>query len=164
MSSYTFTFPKTEGVEDVLVVGSFDNWVNKLPLVKTPAGDFELCVPLPSGLDTVEFKFITNGTNWITSETYETSTDESGNVNNVAKVSHTGAVKTAKIPESGGIETVIASKEPEIVTPPKEILKTKEEEEEEETPETKEDVKYVKKVHKKVEKSSLKTKLKNLFS
>lgn len=158
MTTFTFTYPKTEGVSDVLLVGSFDNWTNKLPLVLTPSNGFELTVPLPSTATSVEFKFVLNGEDWVTSEGYPTATDESGNVNNVVDVvavaTAAATSSTAKIPESGAIPT------PVVVATSAEKDKPVEPVE----PESSEDVKYVKKVHRKVEKTSLKSKLKNFFS
>lgn len=175
MSSHTFQYPQTGSLTDVYLVGSFDNWAGRLPLLAGKSG-FELSVPLPPGK--VEFKFVTvgpEGEKWVTCQDYDTTEDANGNVNNVLVVDDAAAAaaaapSVARIPESGGLpvavsaapaaETADKSAQAEPAAEPA-AAPTPAAADAQDAPS---DVKYVKKVHKTVQKSSLKAKLKSLFS
>ncbi|GMM30271.1 Crp1 protein [Martiniozyma asiatica (nom. inval.)] len=101
MASFTFTWPADPSVKDVIVTGTFDNWSQSLPLVKTSDGSWSLEVPLPSETEKFEFKFVLNGTEWVTSDKYWTVADDNDNLNNYVELKD-GDVKTKTIiPESG---------------------------------------------------------------
>lgn len=111
------------------MTGTFDNWSQSLPLVKTSAGDFEITLPLQAdkGEDKVLFKFVVDG-DWKTSEEYEMF-NQDGNINNVVYYANLQAnAKDTRIPESGGLSTGViaenvAATEPSVVVPknPQEI-------------------------------------------
>lgn len=82
--------PADENVKEVVVTGTFDNWSKTLPLVKRPDGSFELEVPLPKDLTKIEFKFVINDNEWVTSDKYWTVVDETGNVNNYIEFDNEG--------------------------------------------------------------------------
>ncbi|KGK38373.1 hypothetical protein JL09_g2419 [Pichia kudriavzevii] len=128
MSSYTFTYPAKEGIEDVVVTGTFDNWSQSLPMIKR-GKQWEIEVPLSPKDGKIEFKFILNNGEWVISDEYWTVVDDSGNVNNyielnretnswdgnkggkTTKTTKTEGVNSAYIPESGGLSAKIQSKE-----------------------------------------------------
>ena len=78
------------------MTGTFDNWSKTLPLVKRPDGSFELEVPLAKGTEKIEFKFVLNGDEWVTSDTYWTVVDETGNTNNYIEFAKDGSVVKAE--------------------------------------------------------------------
>ena len=88
--------PADKKVKDVIVTGTFDNWSKTLPLVKRPDGSFELEVPLAKGTEKIEFKFVLNGDEWVTSDTYWTVVDETGNTNNYIEFAKDGSVLKAE--------------------------------------------------------------------
>lgn len=128
MSSYTFTYPAKEGIEDVVVTGTFDNWSQSLPMIKR-GKQWEIEVPLSPKDGKIEFKFILNNGEWVISDEYWTVVDDSGNVNNyielnretnswdgnkggkTTKTTKTEGVNSAYISESGGLSAKIQSKE-----------------------------------------------------
>lgn len=89
---YYYYRPADENVKDVIVTGTFDNWSKTLPLVKTPKGTFELEVPIKTSGDStkIEFKFVINDSEWVTSDEYWTVIDETGNVNNYIEFGRNG--------------------------------------------------------------------------
>jgi hypothetical protein len=93
------------GPSEVIVTGTFDNWSQSLPLVKTSKGDFEITLPLKpenAADERVVFKFVVDG-EWKTSQEYEIA-NEDGNINNIIYYSNlTTDSTTARIPESGGL-------------------------------------------------------------
>ncbi|CEP21597.1 hypothetical protein BN1211_1727 [Cyberlindnera jadinii] len=109
---------KPAGPSEVIVTGTFDNWTQSLPLVKTSKGDFEITLPLQqkNGEDKVSFKFVVDG-DWHTSDEYEIEHDN-GNSNNVIFFSNLIDEKKeeVRIPESGGLPITTASSEGESKT------------------------------------------------
>lgn len=83
-------------MKDVIVTGTFDNWSKTLPLVKRPDGSFELEVPLAKGTEKIEFKFVLNGDEWVTSDAYWTVVDDTGNTNNYIEFAPDGTVLKAE--------------------------------------------------------------------
>lgn len=106
------------GPSEVIVTGTFDNWTQSLPLVKTSKGDFEITLPLQqkNGEDKVSFKFVVDG-DWHTSDEYEIEHDN-GHSNNVIFFSNLidEKKKEVRIPESGGLPITTASSEGESKT------------------------------------------------
>ena len=84
--------PADGKINDIIVTGTFDNWSKTLPLVKRPDGSFELEVPIPKELKTVEFKFVLNDKEWVTSDEYWTIIDETGNKNNYIEFDDSGKI------------------------------------------------------------------------
>lgn len=171
MTVFTFKYPK--GPSSVLVTGAYDGWASQTPLLESDAG-FEISLPLAGP---TEFKFIVDG-EWVTSDLYETATDESGNVNNIATPAVTEAAAGAAIPEAGGLVSPVqapaqAEAEPEVpAKPAKDISDDDPKSDPVVSGATSEStasagaasagssVKYVKRV----KKTTLKSKLKQLFS
>ncbi|MCZ2100063.1 MAG: isoamylase early set domain-containing protein [Chitinophagales bacterium] len=60
----TFSYPATEGIKEVQVLGDFNNWnSNEAPKLKKVKGDFTASVELNAG-NSYEFKYLVNGSVW----------------------------------------------------------------------------------------------------
>lgn len=85
------------------MTGTFDNWSKSYPLVKQTDGSFELNVPLDRSKE-ILYKYVVDG-EWTTSKDQATTSDSSGNTNNVLEPVKGKEYKgtSSLIPEAGGI-------------------------------------------------------------
>lgn len=91
------------------MTGTFDNWSKSYPLVKQSNGSFELNVPLDRSKE-ILYKYVVDG-EWTTSKDQATTSDSSGNTNNVLESVKGKEYKGVKslIPEAGGIGAASAT-------------------------------------------------------
>lgn len=76
-----------------MITGNFDNWSQSFALNKDPiTGEFETELKLPKK-EKIIFKFVLNGTEWVTDPHLQYEHDEHGNANNVVYAENLVAVE-----------------------------------------------------------------------
>lgn len=85
--------PASPGVESVVATGSFDDWAQKDGvLTPSSSGNFEAVVKLPAR-ERIVFKYVLNGSDWVTHPELKTVLDEHGNFNNFVDADELTAVE-----------------------------------------------------------------------
>ncbi|KAF9961809.1 hypothetical protein BGZ72_001725 [Mortierella alpina] len=74
-------FQWSQGGENVIVTGTFDDWQQSITLKRTLGGHFEAIVDLDRSKK-ILFKFVVDG-HWHCSDEFATESDHSGNQNNI---------------------------------------------------------------------------------
>ena len=89
----------TRDAASVQVTGTFDDWKLSIPSLDGPsiANGFKVIVQEKKD---IEFKFVVNGTQWITSDDYKVVTDEHGNNNNIVYADEFESIEEKKEPRS----------------------------------------------------------------
>ncbi|OVF04693.1 hypothetical protein A9F13_26g00473 [Clavispora lusitaniae] len=91
--TYKFTWPASPGIESVVATGSFDDWAQKDGvLTPSSSGNFEAVVKLPAR-ERIVFKYVLNGSDWVTHPELKTVSDEHGNFNNFVDADELTAVE-----------------------------------------------------------------------
>lgn len=85
--------PSDPSLSSVVITGNFDNWSQSCALAKDPiTGEFEAELKLPKK-EKIVFKYVLNGTDWVTDPHLQYEHDENGNANNVVYAENLVAVE-----------------------------------------------------------------------
>jgi chemotaxis protein histidine kinase CheA len=109
----TFSYPTTEGVQSVQVLGDFNNWDSKVaPKMKKNKTEFSTAIELAAG-KTYEFKYLLNNEQWendINADQY-LSSPYAGITNSVLVIDAVAAPAIAKASKAAAPKTAPVKKE-----------------------------------------------------